>query len=283
MRIGLAQIKPRLGNLQANIELHQETIAEARAKGVDLLVFPELSLTGYYVKDLVSEVALSAEADELRRLSEAAGPMDLSVGFVEIDARSRYFISGAYLSGGAVQHVHRKIYLPAYGIFDDHRFFSPGQRARAFNTRFGRAAILICEDYWHLSTPYLMWMDGADFFIFMAASPGRGLDQSFTHIASEQVMRGLATTYATTFVSPVVVCNRVGWEDGINFWGGSLAVDASGSVLAAAPPMEPTLLIVDVDLAATRRHRTGSPFAGDEDLDLVWRELGRIRKDEYDL
>jgi predicted amidohydrolase len=276
-------MKPRLGDLEANLTAHLDAIDKARAKGVELLLFPELSLTGYYVKDLVAEVARSADCAELRRLSEAAGPMDLAVGFVEVDARARYFIAAAYLSGGRPVHVHRKVYLPAYGIFDDHRFFSPGRQARAFDTRFGRAAMLICEDYWHLSMPYLMWMDGADLFLFLAASPGRGLDQRSLQIASEGVMRGLATSYATTCVAPVFLCNRVGWEDGINFWGGSLAVDAGGALVACAPPLEETLLIVDYDPAVTRRQRTGSPFVGDEDLDLTWRELDRIRRREYDL
>ncbi len=283
VRVGLAQVKPRLGDLDANMAMHLRCIEEARAKGVGLLIFPELSLTGYYVKDLFFEVARPADADELRHLSEAAGPMDVTVGFVEIDRRATYYIAAAYLSGGRVAHVHRKVYLPAYGIFDDHRYFSPGQTARAFDTRFGRAAICICEDYWHVSLPYLMWLDGADLFIFMAASPGRGLDDQFTNFGSELVVRGLATTYATTFVAPIFLCNRVGWEDGINFWGGSVIVDAGGSVVTSGPIMDEALVIYDFDLDSTRRHRTGSPFIGDENIDLVWRELGRIRREQFKL
>lgn len=283
VRVGLAQVKPRLGDLDGNIAMHLRVIEEARAKGVELLIFPELSLTGYYVKDLVTEVARPADCGELRALSEAAGPMDVTVGFVEIDRRATYYIAAAYLSEGQVRHVHRKVYLPAYGIFDDHRFFSPGQTARAFETRFGRAAICICEDYWHVSLPYLLWIDGADLFIFIAASPGRGLDDQFSNFGSEQVVRGLAATYATTFVSPILLCNRVGWEDGINFWGGSVIVDAGGTVVAHAPVLEEALLIYDFDLNTTRRHRAGSPFVGDENIDLVWRELGRIRREQFGL
>ena len=163
-QIALAQINTRLGNLQTNLEKHLALIQEARQAGADLLVFPELSMTGYVLQDLVSSVAITPTADDpvFRHLLQASQEIDLVVGFVEEDSRHRFFIAGAYLSAGQVVHIHHKVYLPTYGLFDEGRFFAWGDKIRAFDTRFGRMGMLICEDFWHASPPYLLWLDGAD-------------------------------------------------------------------------------------------------------------------------
>lgn len=175
--IALAQIATKLGDVNANLEKHLELIRQAVSSGVDLIVFPELSLTGYCLQDLVPTVALDASTDDpvFKHLLEASQYVDVVVGFVDSDARHRFFIAAAYLSGGKVVHVHHKAYLPTYGLFDEGRFFAWGDSVRAFDTRFGRAGILICEDFWHASPPYLLWLDGADLFLFTSASPGAGL------------------------------------------------------------------------------------------------------------
>ena len=235
IRVGLAQVRPHLGDLDANIALHERMITEARDGGADLCVFPELALTGYFLRDLVPDVALKADDDRLRALSTLAGPMDIVLSFVEEDARGRYYIAAGYWSGGELLHVHRKVYLPTYGFFDDGRFFARGEQVRAFDTRFGRLGVLICEDFWHLSTPYLLWMDGADLFIFCNNHPGRGTDSRTGDIASIEFVSALCRTYAGSMTVPIVQCNRVGWEDGINFWGGSFVVDAGGVEIGPRP------------------------------------------------
>ena len=175
--LALAQIATKLGDVDANLEKHLAYIREAKAQGADLVVFPELSLTGYVVQDLTPWVARRPQPDDptFGPLLEASRHIDLVVGFVDEDVRSRFFIAAAYLSGGEVVHVHHKVYLPTYGLFDEGRFFAWGDAVRAFDTRFGRMGILICEDFWHASPPYLLWLDGADVLIFVSASPGRGL------------------------------------------------------------------------------------------------------------
>ncbi len=177
LNLALAQICTKLGRVEDNLEKHLATIKEAKANGADLLVFPELSLTGYVLQDLVPVVAHRPTADDpvFRPLLEASQTIDLVVGFVEEDQRNRFFIASAYLSRGEVVHVHHKVYLPTYGLFDEGRFFAWGDSVRAFDTRFGRVGMLICEDFWHASPPYLLWLDGADLFLFISASPGRGL------------------------------------------------------------------------------------------------------------
>jgi NAD+ synthase (glutamine-hydrolysing) len=276
IRVGLAQVRPALGDLDANLATHERIITDARDAGADLLVFPELALTGYFLRDLVPDVAMRAGDDRLRALSTLAGPMDLLLCFAEEDERGRFYIAAGYWSGGALVHVHRKVYLPTYGFFDDGRFFARGDRIRAFDTRFGRVGVLICEDFWHLSSPYLLWQDGADLLLFCNNHPGRGTDSRTGDIASIEFVSALCRSYAGSMTVPIVQCNRVGWEDGINFWGGSFVVDAGGVEIARAPAMTDALLIADLDRAETRRRRLSFPSLRDERPDLVQRELTRI-------
>ncbi|MBN1563070.1 MAG: hypothetical protein JXA10_04480, partial [Anaerolineae bacterium] len=157
LTLGLAQITPKLGSIAANVQTHLNYIEQAAAQGVQLLVFPELSLTGYNLQDLVYELALHATPDDsvFKQLLAASQEhdIDLSIGFVEEDDRNRFFISQAYLGQGEIVHVHRKVYLPTYTLFDEGRYFAWGDSIRAFDTRFGRFGMLICEDFWHASPP----------------------------------------------------------------------------------------------------------------------------------
>ncbi len=159
LKIALAQINTKLGEVESNLQKHLEFIEEARKNNVDLITFPELSLTGYFLQDLTPSVAQVPSSDDpyFRQLLDASEGMDIVVGFVEDDERHRFYISSAYLSHGDVLHIHRKVYLPTYGLFDEGRFFAWGDRVRAFDTPLGRFGILICEDFWHASPPYLLW------------------------------------------------------------------------------------------------------------------------------
>lgn len=276
-RVGLAQIAPRLGDVEANLAIHSDRIQEALGEGLELLVFPELSLTGYYVKDLVPRVAQRvSESPVLRALAQASGDLDLVVGFVEEDERNRFFISAAYLADGEVRHLHRKVYLPTYGMFEDNRFFSAGNRLRAFQSRFGATGLLICEDAWHLSSPYILWLDGADLLIEINASPGYGVSGEAETLAQAEAIGRFNRVYAELLTSYLLFCNRVGTEDGAMFWGGSAVFGPTGEVVAQAPLLEETLLVAEIDLNEVRRVRSRLPLLGDERLRLTLRELTRI-------
>jgi len=177
IKLAIGQINTHLGDPEANLEKHLSYTQNAIDAGADLLVFPELSLTGYALQDLAASVAHHVTPSDpiFRPLLEVSNNIDLVVGFVDEDSRHRFFIASAYLSGGVLVHVHHKVYLPTYGLFDEGRFFAWGNSIQAFDTRFGRIGIAICEDFWHASPPYILWIDGADLFIFTSASPGRGL------------------------------------------------------------------------------------------------------------
>ena len=175
MKIAIAQCAPALGAMKRNVDMHRDWITKARGAGAKLVVFPELSLTGYYLKDLAADVACAADDPQLAPIAEASREIDISAGFVERSRDAKLHIAQGYWSGGALRHVHRKVYLPTYGIFDDGRYFGPGDRFETFESAVGTAGTAICEDLWHLSVPYVYAVDGAAVIFAPASSPGRGV------------------------------------------------------------------------------------------------------------
>ncbi len=279
IRLAIAQIDTVLGDVEANLETHMARIDEAVQAKADLVVFPELSLTGYALQDLTAAVARRPMADDpvFQTLLTASQRTDLLVGFVEHDKRHRIYNSAAYLSRGEILSVHRKVYLPTYGLFDESRFFAWGDSIRAFNTRFGRLGVLICEDFWHASPPYLLWLDGADILLFISASPGRGLDTEQA-LESARWVEHVAQAYASLFTTFVTNVGRVGFEDGLGFWGGSVVFDPHGELIVRGPYHEESLFVAELDLHQLNRARTRLPLLRDERTDLVQRELLRIRR-----
>ena len=273
--IAIAQINTYLGDVDKNLEKHLSLIHAAQ--GADLIIFPELSLTGYALQDLVPRVALKPNAADpaFAKLLVASEKIDIVVGFVDEDPRHRFYIAAAYLSQGEILHVHHKTYLPTYGLFDEGRFFAWGDKIRAFDTRFGKLGILICEDFWHASPPYLLWLDGADVLLFTSASPGRGLTDE-TKLESARWVEHINQAYASLFTTFVVHANRVGFEDGLNFWGGSTIFDPNGELISQGPYFEEELVHAAIDLNQLHRTRTRLPLLRDERTSMVIRELQRI-------
>lgn len=279
LNLALAQIDTRLGVVDSNLEKHLDYIKEAR--GADLLIFPELSLSGYVLQDLVPSVGTQPSTNDpvFRELLKASKDIDLIVGFVEEDARHRFFNSSAYLSKGEVLHVHRKVYLPTYGVFDEGRYFAWGDAVRAFDTPFGRVGMLICEDFWHASPPYLLWLDGADLLYFISVSPSRGLNNE-DNLESARWVEHVGQAYASLFTNFVANTNRVGYEDGLNFWGGATAYDPNGELIAKGPYFEEAITHAELDLDELHRTRARLPLLRDERTGLVERELGRIIQEQ---
>ena len=281
LNIGLAQMYPKLGDVPANLDKHLKTVDQAVDAGVELLVFPELSMTGYQVQDLAPEVALRANANDpvFGKLMDASRRLDIVVGFVQEDQRNRFYIADAYLSGGEILHIHHKLYLPTYTMFDEGRYFAPGDTARAFDTRYGRVGMLICEDFWHMSPAYLLWLDGADLLIFNSASPSRGLDAE-DRLSGSRWVELVNQAYGSMFTDYVIHCNRVGYEDGKNFWGGSTIADPNGEFLVHGPYFDETLITHTIDLNELHRTRSRLPLLRDERTLMVQHELNRILTDK---
>jgi predicted amidohydrolase len=212
-------------------------------------------------------------------LLKASKDIDIIVGFVEAEVRHRFYIAAAYLSAGKVTHVHRKVYLPTYGLFDEGRFFAWGDNVRAFDSRFGRVGMLICEDFWHASPPYLLWLDGAEILFLISASPGRGISGD-ERLESARWVERINQAYASLFTSFVVHTNRVGFEDGLHFWGGATAFDPDGNLLVRGPYHQPALTLVELDLGQLYRTRARLPLLRDERTALMRRELERILRQD---
>ncbi len=188
------------------------------------------------------------------------------------------FIAAALLEDGEVRHVHRKLHLPTYGLFDERRFFAPGDMLRAVPSRLGvGVGLAVCEDFWHLSTPQLLALDGAQILINVSSSPGRDLAATNeTGLGTAGSWRGLMRTYAQLTTSFVVFCNRVGVDESFSFWGGSEVISPTGRAVFSAPMFDEGLFYADIDLAEVRRERISLPLLRDERPELVAREWRRL-------
>jgi len=272
--VALLQIKPKLGKIKDNLQMITEQIEQAIIKKAELAVLPELALTGYFLKDLVPEVALSLESPEIKSLMELSRKISIAAGFVEVTKDYQFYNSAAWFEDGKLCHLHRKVYLPTYGLFDEQRYLGRGDRFRAFDTKYGRMGLLVCEDMWHISAPYLLAMDGASTLVCLSSSPGRGIENR--ELGTAAAWHNLTTSTARFLTCRVIYVNRVGYEDGVVFWGGSHAVDSAGEFIVNAPEFEPSLSMAVLKEAELRRERIAVPLLRDENLDLTLRELVRI-------
>ncbi|MDQ3709280.1 MAG: amidohydrolase [Actinomycetota bacterium] len=278
MRVALVQMQPELGDLEGNLASACRLITRAREGGADLVVLPELCLTGYAVGRVDDDLALPADHPSLLALAAASGDAGVLLGFQEDSGRSSHN-SAAYYEGGLLRHVHRKLYLPTYGIFDERKHFSPGQAMRAFTTRWGRMATLICNDAWQPQLPFLAVQDGAQVLLVPTSSAQSLFPQ---HYDSESYWRDLTRFYGRMYQSYVVFVNRVGSEGDLHFWGGSHVVDPWGQVIAEAEGGE-TVLLTEIDLARVRRRRREVPLVREARLALLAREIHRLVDEGGDL
>jgi len=269
---------PRLGNIKKNLDLHLQTIEKARKASVDLLVFPELSLTGYKLRDLVETVAVDpAKAPEIRALKARSKDIALVFGFVEERPAEKglFYNSAAFCAEGRILHIHRKVFLPTFGLFEEARFFAPGRNIRTFDSPWGKMGLLICRDFLHYNASYLLYAGGAETMITISAAPGRGLsgDKEFASSRMWELMGEAMGRFSQAFV---VYCNRVGIEDGVVFAGGSFIFNPMGERLSQAAYFEPELLIREIDMNEIRRARKNWPFKRDDKPEVTLETLQRI-------
>ncbi|MBX3146675.1 MAG: NAD+ synthase [Gemmatimonadales bacterium] len=280
LRLAIAQFRPRKAAYRANLEQVGQLFRDlARSpEPVDVLVLPETALTGYFVEGGVRELAVSAEQlyADLSEVHAASGaaPVDVIVGFYEL-WNTRLYNSGlaARLGGSeaGICHVHRKVFLPTYGVFDEERFVEPGRSVQAFDLAWGRAAIVVCEDAWHSIVPTMAALDGAQVVVVLSASPARGVQpgengdgRPASTVRWERVAQAIAAEHGLF----VVVAHLVGFEGGKAFPGGSLVVDPRGGVVARAPIFEDGLTVVTVDLDEVPRTRAEEPMLSDLETHL---------------
>ena len=283
-RIALAQLAPRLGEVDANVELLADRLTAAVDQGANLVVFPEIALTGYLLQDLVPDVAMRAGDPRLAQLSRSAPGISMVAGFVEETDDHRYANSAALLRDGELLAVHRKVYLPTYGLFDEGRFTRPGDSVRTHDVGapIGRVGLSVCEDFWHASVPMLQAQQGADLLVNIAAGPSRA-PGSAAGMAAIAGWHKMQDTYALLGTVAIAFCNRVGNEEGLTFWGGSRILAADGSTVVEAPLWEEALVVGAIDTDDVRMQRYGLPLLADERLELNRRELDRIIAERAEL
>jgi len=284
MRIALAQIDCRLGNLPANLATHRGALAAVHAAGgADLAVFPELSLTGYRLRSniyraMMDDAQLARACAGLAEGGMIPPAMHCAVGYVELSARAAVHNSCALLRGDCAEPSfrHRKVYLPTYGMFEEERYMRPGDRFRTVNLTAAdgetwRVGVLVCEDAWHDSAWVLMQARGVDLVLVPSASPGRGVESE--RLGSQRSWHGILATQAEFTGCYVAYCNRVGFEDDIHFWGGSAVFAPDGTTVAEGKLMDPDVVIATLDKPAITRARLQTPLMADENWDLTLREM----------
>ncbi len=277
-RAAIAQVDSRVGDVEGNVQHHLEFIERAKREGAQLILFPELSLTGYTLRDLAWETAIDVRhAGAFERLKKASNDLSIVAGFVESGGDHGIYNAAIFLEDGEIKHVHRKIYPPTYGMFEEGRYFSPGHDVQAFDSKYGRLGILICEDCWHPSLPYLLAIDGAQALLCLTASPTRIAGES-AELDNAKINHEHHRVYARLLSSYVLFSNRVGFEDGVNFWGGSVAMDPFGNTLKEAQLFKEDVIVFDVDTTEVQRARRFSRHFLDENVELVRKNLLRITR-----
>jgi predicted amidohydrolase len=269
---------PRLGDVGANLDLHLEALERAREEKAELVVFPELGLTGYTLKDLVPDVAVSPAVSPLfKKLLDAGRGMSVVVGFVEEkkDERGLFYNSSAFLAEGRIVHVHRKVFLPTFGMFEEAKIFAQGRNVLPFRAPFGKAGMMICRDFLQYGASYLLFAGGAEVFIVISAAPGRGVSgtEGFETSRMWELMGEAISHFSTAFV---LYCNRVGSEDGVTFAGGSFVFGPEGTLLLRAPDLDEAVLVCDIDLDLVRDVRKRWTFKRDERPEIILHSLERI-------
>lgn len=283
MKAVLVQMAPRLGDIKTNLNRHLEFLDRARKDKADLVVFPELGLTGYSLKDLVPDAALDATRSPVFKELLAAGRgMSVVVGFVEErdDERGLFYNSAAFLADGRVLHIHRKVFLPTFGMFEEGKFFAQGRNFLPFQAPFGKTGLMICRDFLQYGSSYLLFAGGAEVLIVISAAPGRGVagPDGFETSHMWELMGEAMSYFSTAFV---LYCNRTGSEDGVSFAGGSFIFSPKGERLARASDLDEEVLSCEFDMGLVRQVRKKWTFKRDERPEIILHSLERIvRRDE---
>ncbi|WP_119165895.1 nitrilase-related carbon-nitrogen hydrolase [Algihabitans albus] len=273
LRVGVAQIDCRLADLDHNAATHLRMIERARRERIELLLFPELSLTGYAVGPQTAEISIRRDAALLSDLAGASADMVTVLGFIEEGVAAQFHNSAVALRNGEVTFIHRKLNLATYGNLEEGKHFAEGRYFETFPLdRCWRAGVLICADSWNPALTHLAMVHGTTLLMVPIASAENAVDGTFSNPRGWDLAMQF---YAMIYGVPILMANHARGQSGPDFWGGSRIVDPFGQTLAAAQEGE-DLLIADLDYEAVKRARYRLPTLRDSNLDLVLRELNRL-------
>lgn len=271
--VGAAQIPTVPEDIETNLETHLDYIAQARSRGCDLVVFPELSLTGYTLSDDSFRLARSRHSKVVRQLAEASQGITTQFGFIEEGPAAQFYNATLAVRDGEIRHLHRKVNLPSYGNLDENKHFASGRfMETAQLDETWRYAIVICADAWNPALVHLAAMNGASLLSVPISSSIDAVDGEFSNPKGWDLA---VRFYAMMYGMPVVMTNRVGIEGGLRFWGGSAIIDAHGRILEQAGD-EPTLVVAELDYNQVREARFHLPTVRDSNFSLIQREVNRL-------
>lgn len=301
MKIAVYQTAPVLLDLKANLEEIITKINHGREQGAQLIVFPELALTGYFVGDRYHEVALRLDSHEIRQLVSATKGTAAVVGFIEESHSMNFYDSALVAVDGAILFAYRKLNLPNYGVFEERKYFAAGKQVPIFRLHGFAIAPFICNDMWHPSLPYLGVCQKADIFVTIINSLEDSMGDEFSNVDTWGCIN---TFYSRVFGIYNVCANRVGEESfknrrdrsdasleeiktdkksrsrkqtGINrFWGGSEIVNPYGQTIAKAALYEADEIFAEITRELLRKKRILLPYLRNDDPYFTHRELQRI-------
>jgi predicted amidohydrolase len=299
MKVCIYQTEPTLLDVKSNLEKTIAHIAAAKAQGADLVVFPELSLTGYFVRERYHEVALRMDSPEIKRLAEVTRGTAAVVGFIEESKAMNFYNSALVAVDGEALFTYRKLNLPNYGVFEERKIFSGGKHIRVFSYKGLTISPFICNDLWHPALPYLGVTQKADIFITIFNSSQGSMGNEFSNIESWSIINRF---YSRIFGVYNLCANRVGCEvfedmrsDGdqnevnlatmennpFRFWGGSEIINPFGHPIATAKLYEPDALYARLSRDIIRKKRILLPYLRNDDPYFTHRELGRILYEKH--
>lgn len=279
MKVALAQIDAAPGNAQANLEKHIEYIQKSIREGAELIVFPELSLTGQKVGPEVEDASLAADSATINEICHLSHKIDIVVGVNERSEVSLYerYNAAFYLSDRTLVHRHRKLFLVNYAVFEEAKHYVPGNNLQAFDTRLGRVCMLVCNDVWHAPSPYIAALDGAEILIVPANSARGTLNDRLDIPATWEHMN---RAYSAMLGFYTIFVNRVGVRRDMygeyRYWGGSEIIDAQGQVVVKAPYDEEALIFGEIDTSEVSLQRYRAPLVRDARLWLYQQEIDRL-------
>jgi predicted amidohydrolase len=305
MNVVVCQTDPTLLDLYANLENTIEHIHHAREQGADLVVFPELALTGYFVGPRYHEVALRLDSVEMKRLVEATKGTAAVVGFIEESRSMNFYNSAAVMIDGGLLYTCRKLNLPNYGVFEERKYFAPGKRVQLFRYQGFNVAVFICNDLWHPSLPYLGVCQKADVFLNLINSTEASMGDEFANIETWGIINSF---YSRVFGIYVICANRAGEErilerrsiderldrrsyrvpaadqycrhNTFSFWGGSEIINPYGQRIAQGELHHTDVISGELSRDLLRQKKILLPYLRNDDPFFTHRELQRILYEE---
>lgn len=273
LKVAIAQVQSVLGDVDANLKTHLACIDEARSRGVDILMFPEVSLTGHSAGGQALRIARDRDDAVVRALADASGEMAVVFGLIEEGPAAQFHNTAFVVRGGEILFLHRKINIPTYGELEEGKHFASGRYVETFEfAPRWRGAMLICADVWNPALVHLAAVHGATVLFVPISSAREAVGADFDNPG------GWAVTvrfYAMIYGFPVLMANRIGQEGNLTFWGGSRILDPFGRELAKAGTEE-ELIEAELDYELVRKARYLLPTVRDSNLGLILRETQRL-------